>query len=90
MYVTIMDFVLELNQFTSTSDHFHFALLYFVEPSSTIECAYHRPPPNLKLFFAKLSLEHARFFLGQHIKTLKHVPNNHKIYPMGTKYTKWP
>jgi hypothetical protein len=32
----------------------------------------------------------ARFFLVQHTKTGKNVPNNHKIYQMATKHTKWP
>jgi hypothetical protein len=31
----------------------------------------------------------ARFFLVQHTKTGKNIPNNHKIYQLATKYTKW-
>jgi hypothetical protein len=31
----------------------------------------------------------ARFFLVQHTKTGKNVPNYHKIYQMSIKYTKW-
>jgi hypothetical protein len=31
----------------------------------------------------------ARFFLVQRTKTGENIPNNHKIYHMTTKYTKW-
>jgi hypothetical protein len=32
----------------------------------------------------------ARFFLLQHTKKGENLPNNHKIYQIATKYTKWP
>jgi hypothetical protein len=32
----------------------------------------------------------ARFFLAQHTKTGKNIPNDYKIYQVATKYTKWP
>jgi hypothetical protein len=32
----------------------------------------------------------ARFFMLQHTKTGKNVPNNQKIYQMAIKYAKWP
>jgi hypothetical protein len=32
----------------------------------------------------------ARFFLVQHTKTGENIPNNHKIYQMARKYTRWP
>jgi hypothetical protein len=31
----------------------------------------------------------ARFFLLQHTKTGKNIPNGHKMYRTDTKYTKW-
>jgi hypothetical protein len=31
-----------------------------------------------------------RFFLVQHTKTGKNIPNNHKLFQIDTKYTKWP
>jgi hypothetical protein len=32
----------------------------------------------------------ARFFIVQHTKTEKNIPNGHKICQMTTKYAKWP
>jgi hypothetical protein len=32
----------------------------------------------------------ARFSSLKHTKTGKNIPNDHKIYKMATKYTKWP
>jgi hypothetical protein len=32
----------------------------------------------------------AMFFLAQHTKTRKNIPNDHKMYPMAMKFTNWP
>jgi hypothetical protein len=39
-------------------------------------------PADLKTRFAKFSLV-------RHTQTGKNIPNGHKIYQMGTKYSKW-
>jgi hypothetical protein len=54
--------------------------------------------PNLYSFFGQKLKKNsalqaprvARFFLVQHTKTVKTIPNNNKLYQMATKYTKWP
>jgi hypothetical protein len=53
---------------------------------------YHQPnfPHFLSLpETARPSAKVARFFLVQHTKTGKIVPNDHKLYEMVTKQTKW-
>jgi hypothetical protein len=36
-----------------------------------------------------LSLRTARFFMVQRTKTGKYIPNDHNIYQMSMKYSKW-
>jgi hypothetical protein len=37
----------------------------------------------------EIEIRVARFFLAQHTKTGNHVPNDHKMYQMAIKYSKW-
>jgi hypothetical protein len=47
------------------------------------------PSPQLSSTFYPHTTRVARFLWVQHTKTVKNIPNVHKVYQMSLKYTKW-